>query len=73
MQLKELLQTINTKKQQLDKYRPLSTQQIKNLKNIYDIDLTYNSNAIEGSTLTYSETKLANSHQKCNKVTSKIY
>jgi len=58
VKLSKLLQTISTKKLQLDNLRPLSNEQIKNLKQIYDVDLTYNSNAIEGSTLTYSETKL---------------
>ncbi|MEA1914358.1 MAG: Fic family protein [Campylobacterota bacterium] len=58
MKLSKLLQTISSKKLQLDSLRPLSNEQVKDLKKIYDIDLTYNSNAIEGSTLTYSETKL---------------
>ena len=53
-----LLQVTSNKKLQLDNLRPLSKEQLKNLKQVYDIDLTYNSNAIEGSTLTYSETKL---------------
>jgi len=53
-----LLDQIHQKKTQIDKLRPLSDEQVKNLKNVYDIQLTYNSNAIEGSTLTYSETKL---------------
>jgi len=56
--MQDLLEQIDQKKEQLDKLRPLSNSQIKNLKNVYDIQLTYNSNAIEGSTLTYSETKL---------------
>ena len=56
--MQELLDQIYHKKEQLDKQRPLSDAQLKNLKNVYDIQLTYNSNAIEGSTLTYSETKL---------------
>ncbi len=56
--MQELLDLIHQKKEQLDKLRPLSDVQVKNLKNVYDIQLTYNSNAIEGSTLTYSETKL---------------
>ena len=56
--MQELLEKIHQKKEQLDKLRPLSDKQVKNLKNVYDIQLTYNSNAIEGSTLTYSETKL---------------
>ena len=56
--MQDLLGKIHQKKEQLDKLRPLSDAQVKNLKNVYDIQLTYNSNAIEGSTLTYSETKL---------------
>ena len=56
--MQDLLKIIHQKKKQLDKLRPLSVAQVKNLKNVYDIQLTYNSNAIEGSTLTYSETKL---------------
>lgn len=56
--MEDLLDQIRQKKEHLDKIRPLSEEQIKNLKNVYDIQLTYNSNAIEGSTLTYSETKL---------------
>ncbi len=56
--MQELLDQIHQKKEQLDKLRPLSDAQVKNLKNVYDVQLTYNSNAIEGSTLTYSETKL---------------
>ena len=58
MTLFKLLQVISDKKLQLDNLRPLSKEQLKNLKQVYDIDLTYNSNAIEGSTLTYSETRL---------------
>lgn len=56
--MEDLLDQIHQKKEHLDKIRPLSDEQVKNLKNVYDIQLTYNSNAIEGSTLTYSETKL---------------
>lgn len=56
--MEDLLDQIHQKKEHLDKLRPLSDEQEKNLKNVYDLQLTYNSNAIEGSTLTYSETKL---------------
>jgi len=53
-----ILNEIKSKKETLDKLRPLNIEQVKNLKKLYDTELTYNSNAIEGSTLTYSETKL---------------
>jgi len=56
--MQDLLLQIHQKKDKLERLRPLSNKQVKNLKNVYDIQLTYNSNAIEGSTLTYSETKL---------------
>lgn len=56
--LQDLYNDIDIKKSKLDSYRPLSTEQSKNLKKVYDVDMTYHSNAIEGNTLTYSETKL---------------
>jgi Fic family protein len=58
MQLSQKLKDIDTKKHNLDSIRPLSAEQLQNLKKLYDIELTYNSNTIEGSTLTYSESKL---------------
>ncbi len=58
MPLKNLLKQIDTKKQKLDTLRPLNSKQLQNLKKIFDVDLTYNSNAIEGSTLSFAETKL---------------
>jgi Fic family protein len=56
--LKNILSQIQTKKNKLDTLRPLSNEQVKNLKNYFDIEFTYNSNAIEGNTLSFSETKL---------------
>ena len=58
MSLKNLLKQIDSKKQKLDTLRPLNNKQLKNLKKMFDVDLTYNSNAIEGSTLSFAETKL---------------
>ncbi len=49
---------IQTKKQLLDEQRPLATGTIRNLDAWYDVELTYTSNAIEGNTLTRSETAL---------------
>ena len=42
----------------LDSFRPLSTIIVEELKKLYDVQFTYNSNAIEGNTLTQSETEL---------------
>lgn len=52
------LQEIDALKAELDNSRPLAEQQVKSLKNYFDIELTYNSNAIEGSTIDYNETKI---------------
>ncbi|MCP4131281.1 MAG: Fic family protein [bacterium] len=56
--MKAVLEKIDSLKTELDKLRPLTSAQVKNLKKLFDIDLTYNSNAIEGSTLSYNETKI---------------
>ena len=45
-------------KAQLDRLRPLSRQTLAALAAWYDVELTYSSNAIEGNTLTRSETAL---------------
>lgn len=57
-ELKSLYNIIDAKKQKLDSFRPLDSEQSLNLNKVYDVDMTYHSNAIEGNTLTYSETKL---------------
>jgi Fic family protein len=45
-------------KTELDRLRPLSRQTVAALADWYDVELTYSSNAIEGNTLTRSETAL---------------
>lgn len=54
----DLFQYLTGKKQKLDKYRPLPPALVKNLEDWFRVELTYNSNAIEGNTLTRSETAL---------------
>ncbi|MEX2104676.1 MAG: Fic family protein, partial [Bacilli bacterium] len=49
---------INQLKHQLDQQRPLPSAAVKNLREVFRVDFTYNSNAIEGNTLTLAETKL---------------
>jgi len=46
------------KKRLLDSKRTLSIEALKSFKKYFDVDLTYNSNAIEGNTLTMTETKV---------------
>ncbi|WP_010236908.1 Fic family protein [Clostridium arbusti] len=53
-----MFEEINRKKQILDSRRPFNKTIIKNLKKYFDVELTYNSNAIEGNTLTITETKV---------------
>lgn len=51
-----LINSIEAKKAQLDRLRPLSTAALAQLQKHYDVELTYTSNAIEGNTLTLRET-----------------
>ena len=46
------------KKADLDRLRPLARKSLAALSSWYDIELTYSSNAIEGNTLTRSETAI---------------
>jgi len=55
---KELLQRIEVKKEKLDNMRPLPLDALKSLQEEMRLMHTYHSNAIEGNTLTLSETKL---------------
>lgn len=50
--------TINQLKQKLDSKRPLPKAVIKNLREVFNVEWTYHSNAIEGNTLTLLETKV---------------
>lgn len=54
----DILQKIDAIKSDIDRYRPFSDHVVKQLKDYYRIGLTYSSNAIEGNTLTESETKV---------------
>ena len=54
-----ILTTIDAKKEQLSKMRPLTEGEVERLREEFMIDFTYNSNAIEGNTLTLKETAMA--------------
>jgi len=51
-----LIASIEEKKAQLDRLRPLSSAALRQLQKHYDVELTYTSNAIEGNSLTLRET-----------------
>ena len=53
-----LLKRIDEIKRLIDQRRPLAPEEVKSLNEYFKIDLTYSSNALEGNTLTRSETKV---------------
>jgi Fic family protein len=55
---KQHLEQLTEKKRRLDAHRPLPPELVRNLEEWFRIELTYSSNAIEGNTLSRSETAL---------------
>lgn len=53
-----ILKCIDDKKKELDKCRPLTAGELERLAENFIIEYTYNSNAIEGNTLTLRETAM---------------
>ncbi|MFH1790108.1 MAG: Fic family protein [bacterium] len=56
--LKEVLDRLRQKKKKLDSFRPFSKSVLNRLREQFVIEWTYNSNGIEGNTLTLRETAL---------------
>lgn len=56
--LEKQLERILQKKAELDKLRPIPIYALKSIKESMTIEWTYNSNSIEGNTLTLQETKM---------------
>lgn len=56
--MKKLLQSVDVLKNELNSLRPLNETEIKRLRDEFVIETTYNSNAIEGNSLTLRETAL---------------
>ncbi|MFA7702876.1 MAG: Fic family protein [Patescibacteria group bacterium] len=54
----KLQQRLDDKKDRLNKLRPLPTSAISKIREQFEIEMTYNSNAIEGNSLTLKETFL---------------
>lgn len=54
----DLWGTLQKKKKLLDQYRPLPVALVNNLEEWFRVELTYNSNAIEGNTLSRKETAM---------------
>ncbi len=55
---KKIKDRIDEKLNRLNKFRPLPVSVVKKLKEQFEIEMTYNSNAIEGNSLTLKETYL---------------
>lgn len=56
--LDKTLERIREKKSELDRFRPIPDYSIKSIKESLTLEWTYNSNSIEGNTLTLNETKM---------------
>lgn len=56
--MKGILTEIDKLQQEIDSYRPLSANTLKQLKEYYRVGLTFTSNALEGNSLTETETKI---------------
>ena len=56
--LEQAKRSVAANKVQLDQLRPVSRDALRSLEHLYDLELTYTSNAIEGNTLTALETTL---------------
>lgn len=53
-----MLKEVDVQKEQLSALRPLPEEALKKIQNALDIEYTYESNRIEGNTLTLQETAL---------------
>lgn len=54
----KLFSEIDKLKAKYDSLKPFDVKIADGLRDLFDVELTYNSNAIEGSTLSYADTKL---------------
>jgi len=54
----KILSEIDKLQEEINSFRPLSASTLKQLKEYYRVGLTYTSNAIEGNSLTETETKI---------------
>lgn len=56
--MKDILKKIDSIKTKIDAYRPMDSHMVKQLREFYRIGMTYSSNALEGNSLTETETKV---------------
>ena len=58
MNTQQTLEQLDKLKDWLDSFRPFSQAVVEEMKKYYDVNFTYHSNALEGNTLSKSETQL---------------
>ena len=58
MDVNGLLKRIDGMRDEIEKIRPLTNEEVLQLKSFYRVGLTYTSNALEGNSLTLTETKV---------------
>ncbi len=58
MSLELILKEVDARQKDINSLKPFSKKNIRGLKDYFKIGLTYSSNALEGNTLTESETKV---------------
>lgn len=56
--MKDLLKKIDLLKAKIDGHRPMNSHMVKQLREYFRIGVTYSSNALEGNSLTETETKI---------------
>jgi Fic family protein len=56
--MSEILKEVDKLQEEINAYRPLPPNTLKQLKEYYRVGLTYTSNALEGNSLTETETKV---------------
>lgn len=56
--MKDILKKIDSIKAKIDAYRPMDSHMVKQLREYFRIGMTYSSNALEGNSLTETETKI---------------
>ncbi|HNS57178.1 MAG TPA: Fic family protein [Smithellaceae bacterium] len=56
--MKDLLKKIDLLKTKIDEHRPIDSHMVKQLREYFRIGMTYSSNALEGNSLTETETKI---------------
>ena len=57
-ELQQLIDQADRLQQQIDAHRPMEEASLRSLRDYYRVGLTYTSNALEGNSLTLSETKV---------------